>query len=201
MPYPTIGMKRACRRSASSLRQSSAPGHHFFASPTIGRGIKKRLDRDPPRGVPKQGQDAVPIGRVESDHSVGAPDRALRCCTARGPSSMGLLWRIRSLGDNIRNSECIGNYRTEPIRGFVIEVIGEPKLRCGFRHVSASAKEAFGDARAERSKPSLALLVPLPVIAAKAGGYKGVYPADRKAASSSCATRRSPDGNRMVGRF
>src|SRR5262249_46845979 len=132
--------------------------------PTVECGIDEWLERDPSCRFPQQGQDATPIGWIQPNHSVSPPDRTLPGSVADGPSAIGSLRCVRGLGNNVGNSECVGNCRTEPIRSFVIEVIGEPQLRCGSQLLSAAVEEAFGQARAEGSQPSLAPLVAVPVV-------------------------------------
>ncbi len=126
--------------------------------------------------------------------------------TARCPISQAPpcpLRRVRRLGDDVRNAERRADRRAEPVRRLVIQVIGEPQLGRGGRRRAATAAAA-----ARRSRPPIAASracragSPSPSIAAQPRGDKRLVPgAGASASSSSCATRRSPDGTGWSGGF
>src|SRR5438874_7069452 len=151
----------AHHRDRDQARRPSPDAH----LPRIGGGIDKGLEGYPSPRVLQKRQDALSIGRVQPDHSVGPPNRALSRPTTGRPAARSLLWRVGGLCDDIGNAENICNLRTQPIRRFMIEVIGKPKLRSSLRRLSAPANKTGRKLGAERGHPSLAQRVAAPVIA------------------------------------
>src|ERR1700761_7946907 len=66
--------------------------------PAIERSIEKRLEGYPTPRAPQQRQDAFPISRVQPDHRIGPPNRALSRAATGRPAARRLLWRVGGLG-------------------------------------------------------------------------------------------------------
>ena len=169
--------------------------------PSIGRSIDKGLEGYPTPRVSQQRQDALPIGRVQPDHRVGPPNRALSRTTTGRPAARRLLWRVGGLGDDIGNAEHICNLRAQPIRRLMIEVIGKPKLRSSLRRLAAAANKTRRKPCADRRHPSLAQRVAAPVIAAKSGGYQGVVASHPQGREEQLRDPSVSRRNWMIGRF
>src|SRR5438477_8524893 len=157
----------AHHRDRGQARRPSPDAH----LPRIGGGIDKGLEGYPSPRVLQKRQDALSIGRVQPDHSVGPPNRALSRPTTGRPAARSLLWRVGGLCDDIGNAENICNLRTQPIRRLMVNVIGKPKLGGSLRRLAAAANKTRRKPCADRRHPSLAPRVTVPIIAAKSGGY------------------------------
>ena len=133
---------------------------------TIGRRINKRLEGNPAPRLPQKRQDALPILRVQSDHCISSPDRAFGGTIASRPRTERLYRGHGGFGDNIGDAERACDGGTQPVRRFVIDVVGEPEFGRKFRNLSPKAQTALGDPLTERGKPRLTEGIAGPLLAA-----------------------------------
>src|SRR5438552_7359615 len=117
------------------------------------------------------------------------------------PGAECLPRRIRGLRDDVGYFERVGDHRTEPVRGLMVEMVGKPQLWCGFRHIPAALDKMFGEPTPKRGEPGLMVRIAISFETAKARGEHRLMPGELESCEEKLRDPAISRGNGMIGRL